>query len=115
MARQRARFNISAPIVCRWRDRRGSYAKADGVTRDIGIGGLFIVTNGPFPPENVNIRCEAALPSIEKDCTKWRLRILGIVQRARFESEGNETAGFAVRTRRLLLGNDVRRLNVTVN
>lgn len=100
MPRRRARFNISAPVVFRWRDSGGSYEKGDGVTRDIGIGGMFIVTGGPFPPENVSIRCEASLSSPNASRTVWRLRVSGKVQR---QAESNELGGFAVKAKTFLL------------
>lgn len=115
MPRRRARFNISAPVVFRWKDRGGTFEKGDGVTRDIGIGGMFIVTSGPFPPENASIRCEASLPSPDPNHTKWRLRISGKVQRASARPENSER-GFAVRTVSFrLLQDDTRGLRVTVN
>ncbi len=116
MPRRRARFKITAPVVFRWRDSCGSYGKGDGVTRDIGIGGMFIVTNGPFPPENVNIRCEALLPSSDPNHTKWKLRVAGRVQRASIQSDNNLIAGFAVRSRTFLLSReDAHKLHVSVN
>jgi hypothetical protein len=103
MPRRSVRFNISAPVVFRWRGPGGSYETGDGLTRDIGIGGLFIVTSGPFPPENVSIRCEASLPSLDPNSAKWQLQVLGKVQRASVQSGCNELGGFAVRTRRFAL------------
>lgn len=116
MPRRRARFNITAPVVFRWRDKGGSYEKGDGVTRDIGIGGMFIVTRGPSPPENATIRCEASFPSINPSRPMWRLRISGRVQRATSQMENNEVAGFAVRTSSFLLSHDeTHTVHITVN
>lgn len=116
MPRRRARFNISAPVVFRWRDRGGSYEKGDGVTRDIGIGGMFIVTSGPFPPENAAIRCDAALRSLDPNHTEWRLQVSGRVQRASYPHRTDELGGFAVRIRKFFLSHHgTRGVNVTVN
>ena len=115
MPRRRARFNISAPVVFRWKGSAGNSESGDGMTRDIGIGGMFIVTSGPFPPENASIRCEASLPSVDPNRTKWHLRVSGRVQRATTGTETNER-GFAVRTVSfLLLQDDTRSLRVSVN
>jgi hypothetical protein len=115
MPRRRARFNISAPVVFRWKDRGGSYEKGDGVTRDIGIGGMFIVTNGPFPPENTSIRCEASLPAAGASLPGWQLRVSGRVQRATMFGQNTEAVGFAVRTRRLFLTHETHAVRVVVN
>jgi hypothetical protein len=116
MPRRRARFNISAPVVFRWKDRGGSYERGDGVTRDIGIGGMFIVTRGPFPPENATIRCEASLPSLDPNRRTWRLRVSGRVQRASAHAGRSELGGFAVRTMSFLLSHeDARNVHIAVN
>lgn len=86
------------------------------MTRDIGIGGMFILTNGPFPPENATIRCEAALPSLDPNRSRWLLRISGRVQRAISKAESNELGGFAVTTRSFLLSHDdTQQVHITVN
>jgi hypothetical protein len=117
MPRRTARFNISAPVVFRWKDRGGRSEKGDGLTRDIGIGGMFIVTSGPFPPENAHIRCEASLPSLDPNRTQWRIRVLGKVQRSSARLDNDELMGFAVKSLRFLLSQvDARRLkSVTPN
>jgi len=114
MPRRRARFSISAPVVFRWRHESGGYENGDGITRDIGIGGMFIVTNGPSPPENASIRCEASLPAVDPSRPRWRLRISGLVQRAIYQN--NEVTGFAVKTKSFLLSHDdAHSVHITVN
>jgi hypothetical protein len=61
--RKARRYFLVAPVLYTWENASGMLQAGDGTTRDISIGGAFIVAKSP-PPLGVHVRLDVYLPSL---------------------------------------------------
>jgi len=60
--RTRARFPLIFPVIFHWRD--GTERSAVGYCRNIGLGGIFIVSSN-CPPVDVEIEVDVVVPAFD--------------------------------------------------
>ena len=89
--RQNKRYRLSAPVSFSWVSRDGAVGAGEGHTRDISVGGVFILTTS-LSPEGSVVRIEVNLPPLRARGQRVRLRTQGRVVRM----EGNGFAAMAV-------------------
>lgn len=90
--RRHTRYQLRIMTVYAWRDRgKNSYREA-GFTRDISIGGLFVLSSLTLPL-GTTLSLEISLPPVEPGTPGLRLTFDGVVTR---NVKSNVDAGFAV-------------------
>ena len=65
------RYTLSAAALFSW-EERGSYAKGEGVTRDMSTNGLFVYSK-ILPPEGASIRLEVGFPPLRENGAPVRI------------------------------------------
>ena len=95
--RKATRYPLSCPALYRWASSEGLPQNGTGITRDVGVGGVF-VQGDRSPPVGAQIELNIALPNCEDTGFGMRLRGVGSVLRV---EPGNaiRTDGFAVSVR----------------
>ena len=88
--RSRARFQLVFPVIFHWSD--GSEHSAVGYCRNIGLGGVFIVTSD-CPPVGVEIQVDVVVPATDPAPTEILFRHSG---RAIRIQRCEDLLGFAV-------------------
>ncbi len=88
--RTRKRFALVLPVVFHWRD--GMDHSAVGYCRNVGLGGIFIVT-GDCPPVGVEIKIEVVVPAFDPAPKEILFRHTGRVTRIQ---ACKDLLGFAV-------------------
>jgi PilZ domain len=88
--RTRNRFRLVLPVVFRWSD--GTEHSAVGYCRNIGLGGVFIVT-GDCPPVDIEIEIDVVVPAFDPEPKEILFRHTGRVIRIQ---ACEDLLGFAV-------------------
>jgi len=88
--RSRKRFALVLPVVFRWKD--GIEHSAVGYCRNVGLGGVFIVT-AECPPVDVEIQVEVVVPAFDPAPKEIFFRHTGRVNRVQV---CDDLLGFAV-------------------
>src|ERR1700693_322401 len=97
------RYRMSASVIFRWNRPHSQRFQAEGVTRDMSVEGVFVLTGAP-PPVNAVIHMEVILPlsdGASKAQMKSEMRVLRVdhniagTNRSGFSAVGN---GFLLRT-----------------
>ncbi|HUJ94080.1 MAG TPA: PilZ domain-containing protein [Terriglobales bacterium] len=88
--RHRKRFALVLPVVFHWRDEIEH--SAVGYCRNVGLGGVFIVT-GDCPPVDVHIEVEVVVPAFDPAPKEILFRHTGRVNRIQV---CEDLLGFAV-------------------
>ena len=88
------RYTVSATVLFSW-EERGSYAKGEGVTRDMSTNGLFVYSE-ILPPEDASIRLEVGFPPLRESGAPVRIRVRGRVVRIERVPAERARYGFAV-------------------
>jgi hypothetical protein len=94
-ARASVRYRFGTPAVFSWEGRAGSRLKGEGITRDISVGGAYIVTP-TCPPADVAIQLEIFLTSPGTTGHSVGIAAEGRVLRIEHAVEGGAGSGFAV-------------------
>ena len=82
--RTRRRFGLVLPVIFHWSD--GIERSGVGYSRNIGLGGIFIVASH-CPPVATEIRIEVVMTAFEPEPKEFLLRHTGRVVRIRAEEE----------------------------
>ncbi len=93
--RKRVRYRLDLPAIFSWESSQRSRLQGEGITRDIGLEGVFIFT-ATCPPVETTIQLEVLLPPLTG--AKATIRIKGEARVLRVEPrrEKGVTSGFAV-------------------
>ena len=95
-ARASVRYRFGTPAVFSWKGQAGGRLKGEGVTRDICIGGAYILTPTCPPPEAV-IQLEIFLtPSHGTTGRQLKIVTEGRVLRVEHPAKSKTQDGFAV-------------------
>ena len=66
IAEQRAnsRYDMSVPVLCRWRGANGERCVRKGTTRDISTRGVFVLCTHP-PEVGLKMKLQVLLPALQ--------------------------------------------------
>ena len=92
--RQSLRFELQMPVICRWKDHRGSAHEIGGFSRDISTAGVFVLSSAP-PPEGTNVAVEVLFPALG-GATSQGLQLQSDGEVIRVD-RGKPAMGFAIR------------------
>jgi hypothetical protein len=90
--RNRVRYRLAANAVFTWESAHSSRLLANGVTRDISLAGVFILTS-TSPPVGTAVQFEILLPPLLRGAQSVRIKTEATV--IRIEHSGG-AEGFAV-------------------
>jgi hypothetical protein len=91
--RKSERYSITVPVRFQWRAVDGRWHNAFGVTRDIGIAGLF-VESASVPPVDSVLELTVTLPATSKFDTTLQLSCIAVVRHV--QQESCQMSGFGV-------------------
>jgi hypothetical protein len=94
-ARASVRYRFGTPAVFSWEGQAGSRLKGEGITRDISVGGAYILTP-TCPPPKVVIKLEIFLSSPTTSGRQVKIATEGRVLRVEHPAESTARGGFAV-------------------
>ena len=95
--RKAKRYQLMAPARILWAHQNGKPQSGEGVTRDINIFGVYVLTDA-LPPVGALVQMEIALPKLVNTGTGMYLHGEGVVLRAEPHSAkgvGASEGGFA--------------------
>jgi len=95
--RKSNRYVLSCPAQYRWVSSDGFMQNSTGLTRDVGIGGVFVRAD-QSPPTGTRVELSIALPNCEDTGVGMRLQGVGQVLRVDRQTEAC-IGGFAVSVR----------------
>ncbi len=93
--RKFTRFALEYPVLISWRDLRGVSHRAEGVTRNVSVSGVFF-RGRTSPPVGAQIEFNVFFPWIESRESTLRMTTEGTVVRASLQMIGGERDGFAL-------------------
>ena len=94
-ARASVRYRFGTPAVFSWEGRAGGRLKGEGITRDISVGGAYILTP-TCPPPDVVIQLEIFLTTPGASGHSVGIAAKGRVIRIEHAAESKAPSGFAV-------------------
>jgi hypothetical protein len=100
--RKHNRYRLDAPVSFIWRDERGNQHQGSGQARDIGLGGVFVITQA-CPPLEAPIHVELDLPRLHSEARALVMQGDGQVIRVEPEGLSGMASGFAASVKRLLV------------
>ena len=93
--RKFTRFALEYPVLISWRDPQGVLHRAEGVTRNVSVSGVFF-RGRTSPPVGAQIEFNVFFPWIESRESTLRMTTEGTVVRASLQMIGGERDGFAL-------------------
>jgi hypothetical protein len=100
--RKHNRYRLDAPVSFIWRDEREIQHEGTGLTRDIGLGGVFVFTPA-CPPLEVPVHVELMLPRLHSEARPLLVQGNGQVIRVEPGGPSGTGGGFAATIKRFLL------------
>jgi hypothetical protein len=100
--RKHNRYRLDAPVSFIWRDERGDQREGTGRTRDIGLEGVFVLTEA-CPPLMASVHIELLLPKLHSEARTLVAQGDGQVIRVEPGGLSGMRSGFAARVERLLV------------
>ena len=91
--RKSRRYSMAVPVRFQWRADDGRWHNAIGVTRDIGIAGLFVESTS-VPPVDSVLELTVTLPATSKFDTTLQLSCIAVVRHV--QQESCQMSGFGV-------------------
>lgn len=89
-------------MVFYWDATHGGYLQEEGITRDLGTDGEFVLAHA-CPDEGATISLEISLPRFPGGVRSLRMQLRGTVVRVEFMRSGDFETGFAVCNEQSLL------------
>jgi PilZ domain-containing protein len=96
--REHRRYSVQALVNFEWTDREGMLRRGAGVTRDIGVKGMYIFSDSR-PPKDEALDINVSFQSVAEADVKLQMRATGVVIRVEPSSIAGELHGFAVLNR----------------
>jgi hypothetical protein len=100
--REYNRYRLGVPVIFSWRDRRHAPHEGIGLTHDMSVRGVFVLTTSPAPLES-HVKVKAFPPPGRSAVAPLRTHGQGRVVRVEAAHRGQPRAGFAVAGERLVL------------
>jgi len=89
------RFPLRTPVIFSWPDSQGVGQSGEGTSRDISIGGVFVVSE-TTPREGATVAVEVMLFAARSAVPKFRVPGKGRVARVERGGRKGQMSGFAV-------------------
>ena len=84
---------MSTPVIFRWKGPDNERLQGEGVTRDMSVAGVFILT-AACPPPNAVVQMEVLLP-VSDGASKVRMKSDMTVLRLEHDIADNKRSGFS--------------------
>src|ERR1035437_2061135 len=91
--RRAIRYRMRTPIIFRWKGPDNVPLQGEGVTRDMNVAGVFVLT-ATCPPPNAVVQMAVLLP-ISDGASKMRMKSDMTVLRVEHDIAGKERSGFS--------------------
>ena len=91
--RRAIRYRMSTSVIFRWKRPDNQRFQAEGVTRDMSVEGVFVLTGTP-PPVNAVIHMEVILP-LSDGASKAQMKSEMRVLRVDHDIAGTNRSGFS--------------------
>jgi hypothetical protein len=101
-ARRFVRHRLEVPVRCSWTDRWGARHRAEGKTRDISPGGVFLFARS-CPPAGTPVGLSIILPPLSENIPSWKMQTRGRVVRVEPTGSRGSLSGFAAISDKLSL------------
>ena len=96
--RKRIRYRLDAPVLFYWESAERKRLQGEGITRDISVAGIFIVSP-TCPPVDAYVEFEVVLPSLAGIKTVVHIKGEAGVMRVDHPVGGKGENGFAIASR----------------
>jgi hypothetical protein len=93
--RKEVRYRLDAPVLFSWEGPDHKLLQGEGITRDISVAGIFVVSPA-CPPVEAYVEFEVVLPSLPGIKSVVHIRGGARVRRVDHPTSGQEENGFAV-------------------
>jgi hypothetical protein len=100
--RRHKRFRLGAPVVVSWQDAQQVQHGGVGLTRDVSINGLFVLTNSP-PPLQAKVKFKVFFSPVARAAKPQQIHDEGLVVRVEAIKNHAARSGFAVAGKRFVL------------
>jgi len=100
--RKHNRYRLDAPVSFIWRNGREIQHEGTGLTRDIGLGGVFVFTQACLPLE-VSVHVDLVLPRLTSEARTLLVQGDGQVIRVEPGGPSGTGGGFAATIKRFFL------------
>jgi hypothetical protein len=91
--RRTIRYRMRTPVVFRWKGPDNEHFQGEGVTRDMSVAGVFVLT-AACPPPNAVVQMEVLLP-VSDGASKVRMKSDMTVLRLEHDIADNKRSGFS--------------------
>jgi len=91
--RKAIRYRMSTPVIFRWKGPNDELFQGEGVTRDMSVVGIFILTS-TCPPANAVVQMEVLLP-VSDGASNARMKSELTVLRVEHDVAQNNRSGFS--------------------
>lgn len=85
---------MRTPVIFRWKGPNNVHLQGEGVTRDMSVAGLFVLTIA-CPPPNAVVEMEVLLP-LSDGASKMRMKSEMTVMRVEHDIADTKRSGFSV-------------------
>jgi hypothetical protein len=93
--RKHIRYRLDLPAIFSWESSQRSRLQGEGVTRDIGLEGVFIFT-ATCPPADATVYLDVLFPLFCGTAPSGRIKAEARVLRVEHSAGGQGLSGFAV-------------------
>lgn len=100
--RRHKRFQLGVPVVVSWQDAQQVQHEGAGLTRDVSVNGLFVLTSSP-PPLQAEIKFKVFFPPVDRVAKPQRIHGEGQVVRVEAIKHHAARRGYAVAGKRFVL------------
>jgi hypothetical protein len=91
--RKEIRYRMSAAVIFRWKGPDNERFQGEGVTRDMSVAGVFVLT-ATCPPANAEVQIEVLLP-LSGGVSNARMKSEMAVLRVEHDIAENRRSGFS--------------------
>ena len=91
--RRTIRYRMRTPVIFRWKGPDNVRLQGEGVTRDMSVAGVFVLT-AMCPPANAVVQMEVLLP-LSDGASKMRMKSDMTVLRLEHDIADNKRSGFS--------------------
>lgn len=91
--RRAIRYRMRTPVIFRWKGPDNVHLQGEGVTRDMSVAGVFVLT-AACPPSNAVVQVEVLLP-VSDGASKVRMKSEMTVLRVEHDIADTNRSGFS--------------------